>query len=140
MVRNISVPKAKIMCYPGARVQDIRSLLPTVLPQMPGADTVVVHVGSNDIRRASSELIFVLKDSKQRPIISGPEPSLGRGCDRFSRLLALHIWLKDYSSSAGVTFIDNFDTFWKQKIPYRNDGDIQIILAPGLCPHFSRLH
>ena len=33
-------------------------LLPTVLPQMPGADTVVVHVGSNNIRRASSEHLF----------------------------------------------------------------------------------
>jgi lysophospholipase L1-like esterase len=37
-------------------------------------------------------------------------------------MLALHIWLKDYCSSAGVTFIDNFDKFWKQKILYRNDG------------------
>jgi hypothetical protein len=48
MVRNISVPKAKTVLYPGARVQDITRLLPTVLPQMPGADTVVVHVGSKD--------------------------------------------------------------------------------------------
>jgi hypothetical protein len=96
---------------------------------MPGADTVVVHVGSNDIKRASSEhlkvdfkeLILALKDSIKRPIISGPVPSLGRGCERFSRLLALYIWLKDNCSSVGVTFIDNFDTFWKQKILYRND-------------------
>ena len=72
MVINISVPKAKTLFYPGAQVQDITRLLPTVLPQMPGADTVVVHVGSNDIRRASSEhlkmdfkeLILALKDSK----------------------------------------------------------------------------
>ena len=68
------------------------------------------------------ELILALKDSKKRPIISGPVPSLDLGCQRFSRLLALHIWLKDDCSSAGFTFIDNFDTFWKQKILYRNDG------------------
>ena len=80
---------------------------------MPGVDSVVVHVGSNNIRRASSEhlkfafkeLILALKDSKKQPVISGPVPSLGRGCERFSRLLALHIWLNDYCSSA-VTFID----------------------------------
>jgi hypothetical protein len=54
MVRNISVPKAKTLCYPGARIQDKTRLLPTVLPQMPGADTVVIHVGSNNNRRASS--------------------------------------------------------------------------------------
>jgi hypothetical protein len=41
--------------YPGPRVQDITRLLPTVITQIPGADTVVVHVGSNDNRRASSE-------------------------------------------------------------------------------------
>ena len=60
-------------------------MLPTVLPQMLGADSAVVHVGSNDIRRASSEhlkmdfkeLILALKDSKKRPIISCPVPSLG---------------------------------------------------------------
>jgi uncharacterized protein Usg len=54
----------------------------------------------------------------------------------FRRLLALHIWLKDYCSSAGVTFIDNFDTFWKQKIIYRNDG-VQITLAQGMSTHFK---
>ena len=66
----------------------------------------------------------------------GPVPSLGRGCEIFSRLVALQIWLKDYCSSAGVTFIDSF---WKQKILYRNDLSIQVILAPGLCPRISRL-
>jgi hypothetical protein len=94
---------------------------------MPGADTVVVHVGSNDIRRASLEhLKMDLKELtlalKKQPIISDPVPSLGRGCKRFSRLLVLHIWLKDYCSSAGVTFFDNFDTFWKKEILYRNEG------------------
>jgi lysophospholipase L1-like esterase len=120
MERNISVPKAK----------EHNKGASTVLPTMPGTDTVVVHVGSNDIRRASSEhlkidlkkVILALRDSKKGPIISGPVPSLGRGCERFSRLLASHIWLKYYCSSTGVTFIDNFDTFWKQKILYRNDG------------------
>ena len=53
------VPKAKTLCYPGARVQNTTRLLPTVLPQMPGADTVVVHVGSNDIRRASLEYLKI---------------------------------------------------------------------------------
>ena len=43
--------------YAGARVQDITMLLRTVLRQLPEADAVVVHVGSNDMRRASSELL-----------------------------------------------------------------------------------
>jgi hypothetical protein len=116
MVRNISVPEAKTLCYPGARVQDITKQLLTFLRQMPGAGTVVVHVGSNDIRRASSEhlkiyfkeLIFVL-------------PSFHHW---YTSGTSVHIWLKYYCYciSEGVTFIDNFDTFWKQ----------EILLAPGL--------
>jgi hypothetical protein len=52
---------------------------------MPGGEAVVVHLGSNYIRRASSELlktdfkelILALKDSKKRKIDSGLVPLLG---------------------------------------------------------------
>jgi hypothetical protein len=36
--------------------------------------------------------------------------------------MALHNWLKDCCSSVGITFIENFDTFWKHKMLYRIDG------------------
>lgn len=65
---------------------------------------------------------WLQKDFKKTPIISGPGPSLVRACGRFSRLPALYTWLKDYCSSVGVTFIENYDTFWKQKMLYRNEG------------------
>ena len=71
-------------------------------------------------RYQESSDLLALKDSKKWPIISGPVPSFG--CERFSRLLALHTWLKYFGISVGITFIDNYDTFWKQKILYRNDG------------------
>uniref|UniRef100_A0A674A2K9 Neurexin 3a n=1 Tax=Salmo trutta TaxID=8032 RepID=A0A674A2K9_SALTR len=48
--KNISVPEAKTLCYPGAQVQGITRLLPTVLRQNTGTVSVVVHVGSNVIR------------------------------------------------------------------------------------------
>jgi hypothetical protein len=54
MVRKISVTNAKTPCYPEAPdtgVQDITKLLLTILPQILGDDTVVVHVVSNNIRR-----------------------------------------------------------------------------------------
>uniref|UniRef100_A0A4W5RKQ6 sn-1-specific diacylglycerol lipase ABHD11 n=1 Tax=Hucho hucho TaxID=62062 RepID=A0A4W5RKQ6_9TELE len=59
------------------------------------------------------EMIGSLLDTKKRPIISVPVLFLYRGIERFSRLLALHNWLRDYCSSVGVTFIYHFDTFWK---------------------------
>ena len=86
MVRDIWVPVAKSMCYPGARVQDITQLLPPILHKLyRGLKRLyVVHVGSNDIGLASSEmlkrdfkvLIKTLKDSSKRPVISGPVPLL----------------------------------------------------------------
>ena len=107
----------------GARVQDITRLPQTVLPQMPGADTVIVHVGSNYIRRASSEH---LKMDFNEQILALKE-SLSFQVQYHRRAVdvknsALHIWLKYYCSSAGVTFIDTFDTFCQHKILYRNDS------------------
>lgn len=47
--------RANILCCPGAWVQDMTRLLPTVLHQNTGAVAVIVHVGSHDIRVTSSE-------------------------------------------------------------------------------------
>lgn len=119
MVRNVTVPGAKTMSYPGARVNSITKLLPNVLRQDMDIDSIVVLVGFNYIMKGSSEqfkldfkvLIDSLPDNNKRPIISGPVPSLNRGIEGFSRILSLHNWLRDYCSSMGVTFVDNFDTF-----------------------------
>ena len=54
-MRHMSVPGAKTLCFPGAKVQDITMLLPVAVSQSPGADTVMVHVGLNDIMNGSSE-------------------------------------------------------------------------------------
>jgi hypothetical protein len=89
MVRHISVPGAKTVFSWGS--------------QSPGADTVMVHVGSNDIMKGSSEqlkidfkeLIGSLLDTNKHPIISGPLPSIYRGFGGFSRLLSLHNCLRD---------------------------------------------
>ena len=103
---------------------------PEAVRQSPGADTVMVHVGSNDIMKGSSEqpkmdfkeLIGSLLDSNKHPIISGPLPSLNCGIERFSRLLSLLNWLLDYCSFLGVTIIDNFDTIWNQSLYSKKDG------------------
>jgi lysophospholipase L1-like esterase len=93
-------------------------------------NSIVVHVGFNDIMKGSSEqlkldfkeLIDSLLDTNKRPIISGPVSSLNRGIERFSRIIFLHNCLRDYCSSVGVSFVDNFDTFWKQNTFYKEDG------------------
>jgi hypothetical protein len=80
MVGNISVPGANILCFPVAKVQNITRLLSKAVSQSLGADTVIVHVGSKDIIKGSSEqlkmdfkeLIGSLLDTNKRPILSGP--------------------------------------------------------------------
>ena len=63
MVRNVTVPGAKIMPYPGAQVNYITKLLPNVLRQDMDIDSIVVHVGFKDITKGSSEqLILDIKE------------------------------------------------------------------------------
>ena len=94
------------LCYPGARVQDINKLLPNILNQHQEIEFIIVHVAFNGIMKSSSaqldfkELIGSLLDTNKYPIISGPLPSLNCGIEHFSRLSALHNWLRDYR---GVT-------------------------------------
>ena len=61
-------------------------------------DAVVVHVGSNYIKIGKSKLMFVeLIDT-----LKGSS----------------YVLIKDYCHFVGITFIDNFNTFWKQKMLY----------------------
>lgn len=53
MVRNVSVPGVKTLCYPGAQVQDINKLPPNILNIR--KLSFMVHVGFNDIMKGSSE-------------------------------------------------------------------------------------
>jgi hypothetical protein len=55
MVRNVTVPGARTMSYPGARVNYIIKLLPNVLSHDMEINSIVVHVGFNDIMKGSSE-------------------------------------------------------------------------------------
>lgn len=133
--------QAKTLCSPGARVQDITGLLPTVSCQNTG--DVAVHVASNDIRVASSEwlkqdfieLIGTLKHSKKRPIISGPVPSLSRSSEDSVGCWHDSTGYESYCCSVGLTLIH----FGNRRRYTERMGSIQFILVPGPCPHILRL-
>jgi hypothetical protein len=118
------------MSHPGAGVNDITKLLPNVLHQDMDIDSIVVHVSFNDIMKGSSEqlkldfkeLIDSLLDTNKRPIISGPVSSLNRGIKRFSRILSLHNWQRDYCSTMGVN-----NTFYKEDGIHPNRLDSWIL-------------
>ena len=135
------------MSYPGAWVNDITKLLLNVLHLDMEIDSIVVHAGFNDIMKGSSEwlkldfkgLIDSLLDINKIPIISVPVPSLNRGIECFNTIISLHNWLRDYCSSMGVTFVDNFDTFWKQNTFIRRPKSTRIVRVPGSFHSIKRM-
>lgn len=67
-------------------------MLPTIKQQLPKADSLVIHVGSIDIKQGTSEylkqdfmdLIGATKYAGKQILISGPLPSIGCRSNRFS--------------------------------------------------------
>jgi len=130
IVRNIKKPSALTYCFPGAKVTDIMKKIPSILADHPLINTVVLHVGCNDIPKQSSEilkqdfiqLINSLPIHSKKFFISGPLPSLNRGIGRFSRTLSLHTWLKLTCTARNIAFVDNFNLFWKRPAFFQRDG------------------
>uniref|UniRef100_A0A3B5ABM1 Uncharacterized protein n=1 Tax=Stegastes partitus TaxID=144197 RepID=A0A3B5ABM1_9TELE len=90
IIRDVRSSKAVTHCFPGAKVNDILTELPSLMAQFPS--------------RGFLFLFF---------FISGPLPTVGHGCGRLSRLLQIHVWLQSQCCSFGLGFIDNFNLFWE---------------------------
>ncbi|CAJ1055557.1 Borealin%2C partial [Xyrichtys novacula] len=61
-------------------------------------------------------------DTGKTVFISGPIPTLGRGGERFSRILSLHTWLQSTCPTHNFGFIDNFNLFWDRASLFSHDG------------------
>lgn len=131
ITRDIGFANATTHCLPGATVPAILDKLLDLLPSLPSSIIrIVLHVGTNDTSRRESELtkkdfnfLFnVLKDCRKSVFISGPIPTIGRGSDRFSRILSLHTWLQSACRSHSLDFIDNFNLFWDRPSLFKRDG------------------
>ena len=131
IIRNIRFFNATTLCFPGATVQDILLRLPGVLRDLPtSVQRIIVHVGCNNAMLQQSELtknefnklLHSLNNSGKSVYISGPIPSLGRGSERFSRVLSLHTWLQSACRTHNVGYIDNFNLFWDRASYFKSDG------------------
>ena len=87
MIKDVYIPPSpsgpcKVHCFPGARVRDIQRRLPSILAGYTKVSTIIVHVGTNDIRARQTEvlkadftaLLTTLMDTGRRIVISGPLP------------------------------------------------------------------
>lgn len=129
--------------------------LPSLLEQYPSASTVILHVGSKDIKTQQSEklkkdfmsLIDTLLDSRAQCVISGAMSSPCWGDVKFSCVLNLHIWLKGYCRSLGIPIVDNFTTTLKSiVVKYAFDGlypnwtgDIPVIVNATYCVNLKAI-
>ncbi|KAL7880746.1 hypothetical protein SRHO_G00030000 [Serrasalmus rhombeus] len=55
-------------------------------------------------------------------IVSGPLPTYRRGSLKFSRLYALHCWLREWCPTIGVDFVDNWESFRERPSLFHRDG------------------
>uniref|UniRef100_A0A3B3CSV3 SGNH hydrolase-type esterase domain-containing protein n=1 Tax=Oryzias melastigma TaxID=30732 RepID=A0A3B3CSV3_ORYME len=131
IIRNICFANATTCCYPGATVSVILDKLLYLLPELPPTIIrIIIHVGANEIRRRESELtkkdfllLFdILKKCDKSIYISGLLPSINQRSERFSRALALHLWLQDMCIRNDFIFIDNFNLFWNRPSFFQSDG------------------
>ena len=130
IIRHVSFHNAHTVVFPGATVAVITDRIQEVTTSFPDADSLIVHVGTNDIKKQQSELLKrefiqlfgVLKHLHYRVSISGPTPTLGRGLGRFSRLLSLNTWLRSACLTYNLNYINNFDIFWQQVNLFAVDG------------------
>ncbi|KAK9542102.1 hypothetical protein VZT92_002095 [Zoarces viviparus] len=99
IIRNTRFYNAEKHCFRGATAKDILLKLPDLLLALPSSiRRIIVHVGINDTALHQSELtkmdftklINFLNSCGLPVFISGPTPTLGRGSERFSRILSLH--------------------------------------------------
>ena len=131
IVRHTRFFNAVTRSFPGAKVLDILTLLPTLLKTLPTSiHRVIIHIGSNDTvlrqseltKRHFTRLFNSLEHYKLSVFISGPIPTYGRGCERFSRVLSLHTWLQSACQAHSIAFVDNFNLFWNRSSFFRPDG------------------
>lgn len=130
IVRQLIIPGAITVSLSGGRVSDISKLIPSLLDWHPSVNTVIVHVGTNDVMARSSiklqteleSLCLAIERLGKRCVMSGPIPLISWKHERFSRLYSLHNFLKNLCYATGQGFISNFDIFWTNAKLYRSDG------------------
>ena len=94
IIRNVSVHNACTVVFPGATVAVIIDNIQDVALSFPSAESLILHVGTNDVCKRDSEvlksdfnLFGLLKNLHYKVSISSPTPTAGCGNERFSRLL-----------------------------------------------------
>uniref|UniRef100_A0A8C5BDF2 SGNH hydrolase-type esterase domain-containing protein n=1 Tax=Gadus morhua TaxID=8049 RepID=A0A8C5BDF2_GADMO len=121
-LQGASGTTATTHCIPGPKIPVIQPLFPPSTLII--GDSITRHLRFFNLR----DMLPTLPSTIRRIIcdksvfVSGPIPTIGRGNERFSRLLSLNTWLRDTCGETNVGFIENFDVFWNRQSLYLRDG------------------
>uniref|UniRef100_A0A8C5AGP4 SGNH hydrolase-type esterase domain-containing protein n=1 Tax=Gadus morhua TaxID=8049 RepID=A0A8C5AGP4_GADMO len=121
-LQGASGTTATTHCIPVPKIPVIQPLFPPSTLII--GDSITRHLRFFNLR----DMLPTLPSTIRRIIcdksvfVSGPIPTIGRGNERFSRLLSLNTWLRDTCGETNVCFIENFDVFWNRQSLYLRDG------------------
>ncbi|KAL7380858.1 hypothetical protein ABVT39_025064 [Epinephelus coioides] len=133
ITKHVRMAKTENLTESDTSVRELTELLPVILSTHPNNMRIIIHAGSFDILRGKTGSEILKKDfsllleklsdcQSQNVFISGPIPTLGKGIESFTRLLALNTWLTSACFTHGIKFIDNFNIFWNCKDHFQRDG------------------
>uniref|UniRef100_A0A3B3V7E0 SGNH hydrolase-type esterase domain-containing protein n=1 Tax=Poecilia latipinna TaxID=48699 RepID=A0A3B3V7E0_9TELE len=114
--------KTRVVSFLGDTVSDLTRKVLSLTADQPNMETLVVHVGANDLAKQKSEILKkdfnILLDTmgklKMKLFLSGPIPSPQWGDEKHSRLGMINKWLIKTCSASSVTFIDNLWIYWQR--------------------------
>ena len=130
-LKNVrSSTNTKVLIYPNDTVSDLTRRIGNIVEEHPNVQNIVLHIGTNDVVKRESEvlkkdfidLLNTVSYLKAEVTISGPLPPIGRGDEKFSRLMNLNTFLYSTCSARSVCFIDNFNFFWDRRHFFTRNG------------------
>ena len=127
--RGRNKERRRVLCFPGINVQRLCGEAEKL--QLKDKNSlVIVHVGTNDIRKTRSEalldqyknLIGVLKTKTNNIIVSSILPRIYENDVNYSKVTYINRALKTMCYNNGVTYMDVFPHFVNQKNMFTKDG------------------
>uniref|UniRef100_A0A096M2Z2 SGNH hydrolase-type esterase domain-containing protein n=1 Tax=Poecilia formosa TaxID=48698 RepID=A0A096M2Z2_POEFO len=114
--------KTRVVSFLGDTVSDLTRKVLSLTTDQPNIETLVLHVGANDLAKQKSEILKkdfnILLDTmgklKMKLFLSGPISSPQWGDEKHSRLGMINKWQIKTWSASSVTFIDNFWIYWQR--------------------------
>ncbi|PNF22004.1 hypothetical protein B7P43_G17607 [Cryptotermes secundus] len=126
VIRNMESERVRVQCFPGNRTEQLQRVMGN--QELESPDTVVFHVGTNDIRR-SANLDYVMEDAydlvnkaktnfpKSKLVLSGVLRRRDVSWRRIGAINSRYDWI---AKTLGVTFVDL--NSWVEDWDFGRDG------------------